>query len=495
MRLPGRLRSRLALSHALVALASIGVVLVASVVMVRRYETRVEIERLTSVAAPLALRSNIERVGEGVGGPGGALGAIRAGRLDDQADVLKVRLLVVDGAGSVIHDTRADAPLDVEAASRLGLLVARMDEGEATGRQVAIGPRAARSPFPGSVVVATAVRGSTSGDVLVLVSARRRYPLLRRFAGPLVLITAASLLGAVGTGLLLSRRIARPVERLTGAVNAMASGALEQRVRGEGPDELGRLVGSFNAMSGRVATSSRSQRDLVANVAHELRTPLTSIRGYSRALADGLLPTEEERGRALATIDREAYRMAVLIGELLDLARLEAGAVALSREPVELGALLDEVVARFARRAAERAVALTAETTGSPVASGDRGRLDQIVANLVGNALEHTPAGGVVRVDGRSDIAGDGRWVVVTVADTGVGIAPDRLDRVFERFVRGDDAKRRGEGFGLGLPIVRELVALHGGTIAVASEVGAGTTVTVRLPAAESGNTTPCDRR
>jgi len=472
-----------------VAAASIALVIALSVVLLRRYETRVEIERLQSIVRPLALTTNIERITDETGQSPGAR-RLRTSRLDDQAAELDVRLIVLDASGTVAYDTAAGSPLDGVALDRLTALATRVGTGGGERRQIALGPRSSRSPFPGKVVIASTVRGSDSGDLLILVSSRDRFPLLRRALWPLALITAAALVVAVGTGLLLSRRIARPVERLTDAIDAMDTGGLEQRVEGDGPDELGRLVSSFNAMSARVAATSRSQRDLLANVAHELRTPLTSIHGFSRAMVDGVIRSEEDRGRALATIDREAERMTALIGELLDLARLEAGAVTLDRTSVSVSSLLDEVVARFEARAASAGVALSADAGDDLTAWGDRGRLLQIISNLVSNALTHTPEGGRVHLVARHGRDAEGRpMAVITVSDTGAGIEPERIGRVFDRFESGET--RSGSGIGLGLAIVGELVALHGGAIAVESEAGAGATFTVTLPAEGRTSTEP----
>jgi two-component system sensor histidine kinase BaeS len=285
-------------------------------------------------------------------------------------------------------------------------------------------------------------------------------------------------------GYLLSRRIAAPVNRLTNATQSMAEGQLEQDVPGEGPDELGRLVAGFNAMSRRVAATARSQRDLLANVAHEIRTPLTSVQGYALALRDGVIEDASEQERALTTIGRESERMASLIGQLLDLARLESGQTRLTLRPVAVDSLLERVAERFQPAATHKGVTLLVDGRTTLAVQGDEGRLVQVLSNLVDNAIRHTPSGGHVKLE-ISPRSIDGRGsagVRFTIADTGEGISPDRLPRIFGRFARGDGTD--GAGFGLGLAIVRELVALHNGDIRVSSQPGAGTTFVVDLPAA-----------
>ena len=285
-------------------------------------------------------------------------------------------------------------------------------------------------------------------------------------------------------GYWLSRRLAAPVDRLTLAADAMAAGDLDQRVPGEGLDEIGRLVASFNAMSRRVAATAREQRDFLANVAHELRTPLTSVRGYARALRDGVAADPADRDRALATIAAESERMAALVQGLLDLARLESGQTHLHARPIAARTALDSLAHRFAPDAAHRGVALTVDAPSDVRLYADPARLAQILDNLVANALRHTPAGGRVAVTAAPHRFPDATPAVrLTVEDSGEGIPPEIIPTIFDRFTRGPAP---GTGAGLGLAIVRELVHAHRGTIAVASTPGHGTVFTLDLPAASS---------
>jgi signal transduction histidine kinase len=191
----------------------------------------------------------------------------------------------------------------------------------------------------------------------------------------------------------------------------------------------------------------------------------------------------EERDRALATIGAESERMARLIGQLLDLAPLESGQTRLTLRPVPVPPLLDGVARRFRPDAERRAVALAVAAPLGLAALGDEERMAQVVGNLVGNALRFTPRGGAIEVPGAplSTLDGGRLGVRLGVRDTGAGIASEWLPRIFDRFVPGDGPEA---GFELGLAIVGELVQAHGGTIAVQSEVGRGTTFTVDLPAA-----------
>ena len=318
-------------------------------------------------------------------------------------------------------------------------------------------------------------------NVLMLVEPSRSAGVVARFLPPLLLALALALLVALIVGYAISRRLAGPVTRLTAAAQAMASGNLEQRVPDEGHDEIGRLAASFNTMSHRVAATDRAQRTLLADVSHELRTPLTNVDGYAQALRDGMFATDAERASALQTISAEAGRMNTLLNELLELARLESGQATLTVQPVNVGQVLLDVAHRFASRAVEHGISLTVDAPTTLTIPADRDRLHRILDNLIANALRHTRPGGEIRLGANLIPASTGHadHARVTVADTGSGIPTNQLSRIFDRFARATDDD---SGFGLGLPIVRQLVELHGGTIAIDSEVGNGTTVTFDLP-------------
>jgi len=277
--------------------------------------------------------------------------------------------------------------------------------------------------------------------------------------------------------------IARPLERVTQAAEEVAAGNYEPDLEASGPEEVARLARSFDSMARQVKATLQSQRDLVANVSHDLKTPLTSIQGFSQALLDGTAGDEEARRRAATIIHEEAGRMRRLVDQLLDLAQLEAGQVALKREPVEMDGLLRACASRFAPQAQEAGVALQVEVEPDlPPILGDADRLEQVFGNLVDNALKHSglPAG-----EGRVVLrAGRGEGVVLcSVTDNGRGIPAEELPRVFERFYRLDKSRVQGEtGAGLGLAIGRQIVQAHGGRIEVESVEGLGTRFVVELP-------------
>jgi signal transduction histidine kinase len=239
------------------------------------------------------------------------------------------------------------------------------------------------------------------------------------------------------------------------------------------------------AANRRAERSEQDRRQLVVNMGHEIRTPIASIRGHAEALLDRTgKPSAEETRRYLEVIRRETERLGALVDDLLVVASGESGELRLDLRPVDVGAVAGQVVATLAPIAdRDRKVKLVAQIPEAPLppAWADRDRLTQVLMNLVRNGIAYTPEGGIVSVA----VGAAGDWVEVAVADTGVGIAPGDLDRIFDRFYRTDESRSRATGgFGLGLAISRELVEAMAGRIAVESEPGAGSRFTVRLRAA-----------
>lgn len=289
------------------------------------------------------------------------------------------------------------------------------------------------------------------------------------------LAVAAALVWGLASAV--ARRLRRQAADLAASAEAVASGDLS--VRADVPaDELGRVAGAFNRMAERLAETDARQRRFLADVAHELRTPVTAIDGFAAALTDGAASTPETREEAVSFIRHEAVRLRELIDDLRELTRLD-----LDPEPVigrfDLADVARGEVARFAQAAADAKVTLTGPPGVLPVDS-DANSMRMILANLIQNAIAATARGGRVDVG----LHRDGAVAVVTVTDTGIGIAPEHLPHVFERLYRIDAARTRtGGGSGLGLAIVKQLVESLGGTVAAESSVRVGSTFTVRIPA------------
>ncbi|MFS4094434.1 sensor histidine kinase [Streptomyces sp. AF1A] len=272
-------------------------------------------------------------------------------------------------------------------------------------------------------------------------------------------------------------RLVRPLRALTEA--AQAPPERHVRVPVTTRDETGILAEAFNDLTERRERIEAQRKAMVSDIAHELRSPLTNIRGWLEVVRDGVVDPDPA---LLDSLHEEALVLQRIIDDLQDLAAADAGTLRLHPEPLRAGDLLDQVAAAHRVAAGAAGVALRTEADPAAWLDADPVRMRQALGNLVSNALRHTPADGTVTLAARRD----GSDVVLTVADTGCGIAAEELPHVFERFWRAEKSRsRRTGGSGLGLPIVRHMVAAHGGTAEAASEPGAGAVFTLRLPAGQ----------
>jgi signal transduction histidine kinase len=286
------------------------------------------------------------------------------------------------------------------------------------------------------------------------------------------------LVGVVLVVLLLGgvRRAAGPVGDLVEAAGRVQSGDYSVRVPERGAREIRDLARAFNQMAERLGSDADRRRQLLADVSHELRTPLSVLQGNLEGMQDGVYPVDAAH---LASLVDETRVLGRLVEDLRTLTLAEAGELPLHPEPTDVGALLTDAVAAHvptAERAGVRLSALAAPDL--PALEIDPVRIREVIGNLVTNGIRHTPAGGAVQVRATRD----GPGAAVEVEDSGVGMAPEVAARVFERFYRDPGSG----GSGLGLPIARELVAAHGGTIGVDSAPGRGTRVRFTLPGAGS---------
>jgi signal transduction histidine kinase len=285
----------------------------------------------------------------------------------------------------------------------------------------------------------------------------------------LAVFAVAALVAALLT-VVLSRRIVRPIEDLTSAVQELGRGGAPARVRAAGGDEIARLAAAFNAMAGAIARHEELRRRLVGDVAHELRTPLTRLRCELEAIQDGLATPDAAR---VGSLHDEVLHLARLVEDLQELGLAEAGALRLEKERVDLGVAVARIAGDQAEIVAEPGVLVDIDVT----------RLRQVLMNLLANATRHGPPGGRVEVR----VASSGADATVAVSDEGPGIPEHELEHVFERFYRVDPARGRdGGGAGLGLAIVRRMVELHGGRVWAERPRGGGATVTFTLPLAPS---------
>ena len=324
-----------------------------------------------------------------------------------------------------------------------------------------------------------------------------RDPVFLELLRPLLIAALLALGVSIVLMILVTRSVTKPMQHVAQAAQKIAAGDYDQTVPVEGSAEFKEVAVDFNQMAQKVRDAQQSQRDLVANVSHELKTPLTSIQGFAQAIQDGAASEPDAVRRSATIIYDEAARMNRMVGELLDLARIESGQIVMRREAVPVDQVLQGVIEKMTPRAQEGGVALLAEiAAGLPAVSGDGDRLAQVFSNLIDNALKHTPSGGKVTMTARalsgSSVVRKGKpWpggVEVVVSDTGSGIPPEDLSRIFERFYQVDKsrAKSKAGSLGLGLAIVKEIVTAHGGAIRAESVVGIGTRFVVWLPSEKS---------
>ncbi|GAB3874286.1 HAMP domain-containing sensor histidine kinase [Kibdelosporangium lantanae] len=359
------------------------------------------------------------------------------------------------------------------ADRRLGPVTVNLDGTWKYAASQAVSPGPAPSTEPVDACLATARKQQLTPYVaapalLFVTSPSQAYAGLdlsaanrARIIGVAALVLLVTVLATVFAGV----RLVRPLRALTGAAQRMKDGDDTARVRVRGNDEIAGLAAAFNEMADSRAQVERQRKAMVSDIAHELRTPLSNIRGWLEAVEDGV--TRPDRA-FVASMMEEALLLQHIVDDLQDLAMADAGKLRVHPERIRLADVLTQQDPR-----------LTVRVHGDPELDADPVRLRQVVTNLVTNALRHTPPDGSVTVDGLQD----GDWVVVDVTDTGVGISPEDLPKVFDRFWRAEKSRSRGSGgSGLGLAIVKQLVAAHGGTVTARSVLGQGSTFTVRLP-------------
>lgn len=289
---------------------------------------------------------------------------------------------------------------------------------------------------------------------------------------------------AIGIALLLtfvlSRRMTSPIEVLAKAARRLGHGDLSQRVRLQGESEVTALAEAFNSMAADLEYAEQLRRNMVADVAHELRTPLSNIQGYLEAIRDGVV---EPDAAAIRSLSEETYLLSRLVNELQELSLAEAGELKLVYQAEDIANLVKQAVTPWQPQVTARELSLSVELPDDlPLVNIDWQRVNQVLHNILENAVAHTPKGGTINVAASQK----GKWVEVSVSDTGEGIPAEDLPHIFERFYRVDKSRARATGgSGLGLTIAKRLIEAHGGTITVQSKLGEGSRFSFTLPVAE----------
>jgi signal transduction histidine kinase len=333
-------------------------------------------------------------------------------------------------------------------------------------------------PFRGGEVAPIVVNGLPVGRVAVLPGSPPFRRIVRELGPQMALVAGAVLsLGAVMIALVVFGPTRRRLKQVQDATERLGSGDVTARAPEGGGDEVAAVARSFNRMADELTNraraleiSDKARRQLLADVSHELMTPLTAMRGYIETLSMAAVKLDPAtRDRYMGIVEEETHRLERIIGDLLDLARLEGGGGTLRYEHVPVAMLFDRVASRHEAELAKRGVTLSSQIDpGAELVIGDPDRLEQALQNLAANALRHTPDGGRISLKAE---AADG--IRITVRDTGPGIPAEHLPLIFDRFYKADAARKAATGSGLGLSIVKAIIERHGGTISARNDNGA----------------------
>lgn len=368
-------------------------------------------------------------------------------------------------------------PGNMGMMNRNNTMLSRQDYARLLSGQTVVYRATMPMRYTGNIVAATPVivDQQTIGAVVMHVPAstlRSTVSIINmRTLWLVIIVMLVSMLFA----LWLSNYISRPLISMKNAALDIAAGHFDTKVAIKSQDELGQLADAINFMSSQLAKLDQLRRDIIANVSHELRTPLSLIRGYSEALKDGLIEDSKMQKQYLDIVLDETGRLQKLVNDLLDLSQLESGAMPINPQPFSITQLITEVCSRFEPTANKEQIELSAQTDGEIIVVADEGRIEQVLYNLVQNALNHTPPEGRVAVSAQRH---DSK-AFIQVSDTGHGISPEDLPHIFDKFYKGRNSRK---GTGLGLAIARGIIAAHGSELTVQSELNKGTAFSFYLP-------------
>jgi signal transduction histidine kinase len=498
-RLPARglrsLRTKFVLGYTLVALFAIAAISVAALISVVVNFSRFQSDQLSAQASELA-----SQLGKAYTANGGNLRLAAFSTFPATRDRPPSTLWLMDAQDQIIAQPLAiDGDQNAQATSTIqGAMTQALKGQEVWGTLPGehgsfLGFDLEARPFVAEPIHAG---GQASGKIvgalaLQAIALRPGAPVFTRTIVQVLLLTVLGTAAVVALlGLLLSRGVTRPLTQLTQAASRMASGEYNQRVLVRTKDEVGRLATAFNEMAaalerdvGELRRQEALRRELAANVSHDLATPLTAIQGFTEALLDGVIQDEHQREETLRVIAKEVVRLRRLVDDLGHLSRVESPGLLLDLAPLNLATLVDETLAVLQPELEAKGIrARNLLGQQTPLALADTDKLTQVLLNLLDNSLRYTPNGGEITISGTAEA---GR-VRVLVKDTGTGIAPEHVKRIFDRFYRADVSRNAATGgSGLGLAIVKAIIEAHGGTVGVESTTGKGTCVWFTLPQAQ----------
>ncbi len=389
------------------------------------------------------------------------------GMLESLPTFVNDRLILADSPGTIIGDTNAEWLGETVQSVGLSKPTSIVDSGQEVGKLYLLSS--------GMFIVQFIPPGGALSAQPPPFSPEQRF--LSHINRSLLIAGVVGAAVAILLGLFLTRQFTKPIRALKKGAARIASGDLAYRAEVKSRDEFGELAKSFNSMATSLDNSEQSRRRLFADIAHELRTPLSVIEGTVDAMLDGVYEPNPDN---LASIKEETAVLTRLVAELRDLTLAESGKLRLAVEPTNLAELVQRRVSQAEVIGRGKYIALKTEIAENlPQIEVDGRRIEQVVANLLDNALNHTPSGGTVTIA----VSPDKDDILVSVSDTGEGIPAEHLAYVFERFYKVDNARsRKTGGAGLGLAIAKQMVELHGGIIWVESEVGKGSKFSFTLP-------------
>jgi signal transduction histidine kinase len=398
------------------------------------------------------------------------------------AEKLGQRITIFDSRGRVLADSQGSLdPLEIHAD--------QLEIAEAL--ESGFGQSTRFDEMQDYNIKYVAVRVSQDGEILGVV--RFALPLSRvqleiRTIYRVVLAGAVAAVAiALTVAYFLSRSITLPIRRMKETAEQIAKGDLTPRVKIRSKDELRELAESLNTMADELQQKiedlrrmDRIRTDFVANVSHELRTPLTLIKGYTETLQSEAIADKDRAGRFVSIIKEHTDRLGNIVEDLLTLSKLESSKDLVDRERFDLKVLIEDVALGFGHAIASKKQTLNVNSRGEGFRiNADRDKIEQVLVNLIDNAVKYTGENGQIELS----VEALDREIRITVRDTGIGIAKEHLDRIFERFYRADKARsRKLGGTGLGLSIAKHIVLAHNGKITIDSDLGKGTTVTVSVP-------------
>ncbi|QSO52852.1 HAMP domain-containing protein [Alicyclobacillus curvatus] len=339
------------------------------------------------------------------------------------------------------------------------------------------------SAFFGGTGIVAAVpihsQGQVTGAVVLFRSEKTVVSAFDHVKWLLFVAGLGGILVSLGLTVILSKRIATPLQQMSKVAKEMTKGNYKAEVSVTGQDEVAQLGEAINGLAANLNHLDTSRKAFLADVAHELRTPMSYIRGYSQVLDEGLFETEDEERKYIRIIHDEAKRLESLVNDLFVLAQGDAQMLAMDRQSIEVSELISSVAERMRKKAEDKGIDIKVFSSDNLVLCADGARLEQVLVNLVDNAIRYTPAQGHIELRLRKV----GNFAEIAVSDTGVGIPKSDLPHIWERMYRVEKSRSRERGgTGLGLAIVKQIVEAHGGTVDAQSEENRGTTITVRIP-------------